>query len=404
LLKELNVKRLFLVAIKVVVGALFVAGAARGQDSKPQASFLAPSVAASAGAVLEKPEAPPQSNVIEDPMIKQASGCCGVPFRGVGGGGYSSGCYGSGAACYPGRRPCDLGCNADSVIGRLFGGVYESICCPDPCYEPAWILGANAALFQDSPRPVTQTRIRWDAGFTYRFPDAAEFFWGKVGTKGPANPSPSTHYNDLTLYQEIAANPMVSTFVEIPYRNIDPIGNPSAAGMGDMNVGVKTVLLDRELLLVAMQFRTYILTGNFTKGLGTGHVSLEPSLLAALKLTPTTYFQSQLAEWIPIGGTPGFQGNTFHYHFSVNQQLYQQGDFLTLMGTLELNGYTFRGQYTDFPGGAVVGLQGANYLNAGPGFRLMFCNRVDLGFGAAFGFGNGPGPEQIYRTELRIRF
>ena len=170
-----------------------------------------------------------------------------------------------------------------------------------------------------------------------------------------------------------------------------------------MNMGVKTVLLDRELLLVTMQFRTFVPAGNFTSGLGTGHVSLEPSLLAALKLGPNTYVQTQLADWIPLGGTPGFAGEVIHYHFSLNHNLYHQGDFLNVVGTVEFNGYSFRGEYTELDK-SVVGLGGSNYCNAGPGLRVQFCEKVDLGIGMGFGFGNGHGPAEIYRTELRIRF
>jgi hypothetical protein len=34
----------------------------------------------------------------------------------------------------------------------------------------------------------------------------------------------------------------------------------------------------------------------------------------------------------------------------------------------------------------------------------MFCDRCDIGVGMAFGFGNGHGPAQLYRTEFRLRF
>jgi hypothetical protein len=174
--------------------------------------------------------------------------------------------------------------------------------------------------------------------------------------------------------------------------------------MADMNLGVKTVLLDRELLLVTTQFRTFIPIGNFTAGLGTGHVSLEPSLMTALKLTPKCYLQTQLAEWIPLGGAPGFEGAVFHYHFALNHTLIHQGDCVHVVGTAELNGYSFRGQFTDFPSDKAVGLGGRNYANAGPGLRVMFCDRCDIGVGMAFGFGNGHGPAQLYRTEFRLRF
>ncbi len=335
-------------------------------------------------------------NPAVDPMVKQASGgCCGsAPRRDIGDYG------GSGEQCIPGRNCHPF--HDDTPCGRLFGGLYECLCCSDPCYEPSWIPAANAAFFQDSPRPVTQTRIRWDSVFNYGFPDSAEFFWGKIGTKGPKNATPSLSYGEVSLYQEIAAKG-ASMFIEMPYYSIEPVNNPGSAGFGDLNMGVKTVLLDRELLLVSMQFRTFVPAGNFTTGLGTGHVSLEPSLLAALKLTHSTYLQMQVADWIPIGGDSGFEGAVFHYHLSLNQNLWQHGDFLNLVGTAELNGYSFRGEFTN-TAGTLVGLDGSNYLNAGPGIRLQICDKFDLGLGAAFGFGNGHGPAQIYRTELRIRF
>ena len=81
-----------------------------------------------------------------------------------------------------------------------------------------------------------------------------------------------------------------------PYREIDPKPAvfeatkpfPESSGFGDLDIGTKSLLLDCELLQVAFQFITYIPTGDFHKGLGTGHVSLEPSILFALKLSPLT--------------------------------------------------------------------------------------------------------------------
>jgi hypothetical protein len=344
--------------------------------------------------------APAPPAPIVDPMVKPASGCCNVPPpAGLGEYGGCSSCNGNN--CVPGRKPCDFGC-PDSVFGRLFGGLCQEICCPDPCYEPSWIPAANAAFGQDSPRPVTQTRIRWDAAFNYNFPDSAEFFWAQETKKGPKSVAASLRYDSLSLYQEIAAKG-ASVFVEIPYYSISPDGAPSSAGFGDMNLGVKTVVFDRDLILVTTQFRTFIPIGNPTTGVGTGHVSLEPALLMALKICPTTYLQSEIAEWIPLGGTPGFAGAVFHYHFSLNQNLCHFGDCVNVVGTLEFNGYSMRGQFTD-AAGVVENLSGSNFYNAGPGLRVQFCDRCDIGVGAAFGFGDRHGPDQLYRTELRIRY
>jgi len=338
----------------------------------------------------------PPGTVVSDPNVKQAN----CPGCGQGGGDATGG-IGAGNPCVPGRKPCSI-CNDDTPWGKCICGIYDGICCPDPCYESRWIAEANAAFFQDSPRPVTQTRIRWDAGFGLGFPDTSEFFWAQEKVKGPGAAESALRYNSLSLYQEIAAKNF-SMFVEVPYLNVDPNINPSAAGLGDMNVGLKTVLLDRELLLVSFQFRTFIPTGNFSAGLGTGHVSLEPSVLAALKITSKTYLQMQLAEWIPVGGTPGFASGVFHYHASLNQSLYKKDDCFNIIATAEVNGFSYRGQFTDLAGNP-EGIGGSSYVNVGPGVRVVFCNRCDLGLGMGFGIGNDHGPEQIYRTEFRVRF
>jgi hypothetical protein len=404
-LKEFVVMRAMFAALKPSV-TTFLAGVlawsvsasmllAQGDKTTPAA--ILPS--------LTTPDAPaPANGGIVDPNVQPASGCASCGLRGSGGLLSYGGCSSCGGGdCYPGRKPCDLGFG-DSFCGRLFNGLCCEICCPDPCYEPSWIAAANAAFFQDSPRPVTQTRIRWDDVFHYNFPDTSEYLWKQEAPKGIGPKiSPYVNYNSLSLYQEVAAK-NASFFVEFPYYSIEPANNQSSAGFGDMNLGVKTVLFDRDLILITSQFRTYILMGNPTTGTGNGHVSLEPSILAALKLTPTTYLQMQLAEWIPLGGDPGFEGSIFHFHFSLNQQLCHYGECLNVVGTLEFNGYNFRGQFTDPTTGNLVDMAGSTFLSAGPGLRFQFCDRADLGFGMAFGFGNQHGPDQMYRTEFRIRY
>ena len=168
-------------------------------------------------------------------MVQQASCSCGA--------GHAPGAadYGrSNLGCVPGRQ-CNW-CGSDSCLGRLCGGFYDNICCPDPCYEPRWIAEANAAFFQDSPRPTTQTLLRWDAGRHYGFPDTAEYFWPEINVKGPKRPTPYLNYNDLDLYQEIGTK-TASMFIQMAYRNFSTPNDPGEAGMGDMSLGVKTVLL-----------------------------------------------------------------------------------------------------------------------------------------------------------------
>lgn len=307
-------------------------------------------------------------------------------------------CGGSPGNCVPGRLHCCSACDGSTFLGRVFCGFYESLCCPDPCYEPRWIAQANSAMFVESPRPITHTRIRWDYGDNFTFPDTAEFFWAKIGGKGPAAPAPTQiRYHDLTLYQEVAAG-AAGVSIEIPYRSNDP-----GSGFADMVVGTKAMLFDQEILQVTFMFRTFIPIGKSAKGLGTGHVSLEPSLLSALKLTPNTYLQSQISEWIPIGGDPAHSGSILHYHFALNQVLFRPIEDVSLIGSVEFMGYSFQdGQFT-LPAGGVNDANGIGWFYVGPGVRFVVCDKVDLGFGAAFAL-DRHGPEQIYRTEFRFRF
>jgi hypothetical protein len=252
---------------------------------------------------------------------------------------------------------------------------------------------------------VTQLRIRWDSVLNYTFPDRSEFFWGRIGVKGPANPEVGLRYNQLNLYSETAIEGKASVIVNIPYLSVDPDINNHAAGFGDMVIGAKTLIFDCELLQVATQFLTYLPVGNFNRGLGTGHVSLEPSLLATLKLTRDTYLQGQISEWIPIGGDTTYQGSILHYHLSLDQVLWRILPDVPLIGTLEFNGYSFQdGAFTDPVLGPFQKSSGDTYLSLGPGIRMDICKKIDFGIGTAFAVGDHHGPEQTYRFEFRWRF
>jgi hypothetical protein len=259
-------------------------------------------------------------------------------------------------------------------------------------------------------------RFRWDNAFDFKNPDRAEFFWARFGQKGPRNVVRRFDYSELSLYMEGAAGNF-GFFINSPYREIDPepavfeLGKPfpEVSGFADIDVGTKSLLLDCELLQVAFQFRTYIPTGDFHKGLGTGHVSLEPSILFTLKLSPRTYLQGQLSYWIPIGGDNEFEGNVFHCHFSLNRELWCITPNLLLVGTAEINEWTpINGEYTstDFQiDGKNVGIgAAAAMVSAGPGLRLFICDKIDVGVGTAFAFTGDRWAEEFIRAEFRWRF
>ncbi len=355
-----------------------------------------------------------------------------VPVR-EGGPGFQTCSSCRGAGCVPGRKPC-YPYEGNTLFGRFCAEIYSSICCPDPCYEPGWVAAANAAFFVDYARPRTVMRFRNDYGWDLQFPDRNEFFWAreqiqkntppsKTGTftsipggVGPGRPStfpktkpflgqPSLRYDQLTFYSETATSTRASLFVELAYRTVTPKLGGYHAGFADMNIGTKGVLLDTELLLLTMQFRTYLPTGQSGSGLGTGHISLEPSLLASLKLSPNAYFQGQLSEWIPIGGDNNYQGAIIHYHGSYNQVLFRFAPDSPLIATFEGVGYTFQdGAYTNPAIGPYVKSSGTTYYNLGAGLRAVISNAVDFGVGVLAPVTPNHWGDPTLRVEFRILY
>jgi hypothetical protein len=343
------------------------------------------------------------------------------PVGGCGGGGPCACSDDSCASCLckPGKTNqcyCGNGCS-DSFLGRLGGGFIDCICCPDPCYEGSWNYVANAAFFQDTVRPQTYTRLRWDSGSDLRTPERAEFFWAKpgvLGGRGPKNIETRVDYDELSLYQEVSAG-NISLFVNAPYRAVDPDNNPGHSNFGDIDLGTKTLLLDCDLMQLSFQFRTYIPSGISRNGLGTGHTSLEPSMLASIKLMQDTYLQTQVAYWIPIGGDQTYEGATWWYGASLNRQWFKRGPF-TLISTAEFNGWTFTdgavaippvpGGPTPSPANAAAfsGRAETTYITLGGGMRLVICDKFDIGFGSSFAVTENHFADQLYRTEFRVKY
>ncbi len=345
-----------------------------------------------------------------DPQIRQAECTSCGGFHGGGDGTFGPTFCGTGG-CIAGRKPCTVPPESCTLMGAFCRNLYESLCCPDPCYEPGWVPAANAAFFTDYARPWTVTRIRFDRGWFMTAPNRNEYFL-KNAPLSPVHPpnlkmAPSLSFSQLYLYQEIASA-RGSFFIEMPYRQISPRFGPTSAGFGDLNLGVKSLWFDTELLVVSFQFKTYIPTGNSMAGLGTGHVSLEPSVLASLQLTESTYLQGQIAQWIPIAGTQGIAGGVFGSFFSLNQILYKYTPNSMLIGTFEADTWSFQnGGYTGITGpnnkNGHFGSQGS-YCNIGPGLRMSLCNQIDFGGAITFPVTSGRWGDPYLRVEMRFLF
>ena len=381
-------------------------------------------------------------------ILVQGCSSCGKGTIGSGGGLGAGGSHLSGGSatcgpegCTPGRHNCYPWEHNKTFAGRMAGAMYEALCCPDPCYEGKWIPLADSAFYSDSIRPISQQKLRWDIGRNLVNPTRNAYMFAP----NPIFPYPvqSLNYNDVYISTEIATGGF-SILSDISYRTLSI--NPSEGGgaFGDMMIGTKSLLFDTELIQIAMEFKTFLPTGNFTSGYGTGHVSLEPSLLACLKLKEKTYLQGQISEWIPFGSTTppvGTAGSLLHTHLSLNHVLHEVNPDIPIIGTLEYTGYYFQAggnqDVTSIPstgsstsstnsstnnfygsssssssssssGTASLPItysSGISYQYIGPGLRMFMGSHYDMGVGAQFALsGNNRFAEQLYRVEFRLRY
>ena len=149
----------------------------------------------------------------------------------------------------------------------------------------------------------------------------------------------------------------------------------------------------------------YVLSGSFSKGLGTGHMGLEPGLISGIRLSQATYAVAQVAEYIPLGGDQDYQGAHLRYNFSLNHILWQPAKDVQLIGTLELNGITWQdGAFTDAVDGPLQKLSGQTAISMGCGGRLFFCDKFDAGIGCLFGVTGKYWAREQMRFEVRSRF
>jgi len=384
-------------------------------------------------------------------ILVQGCSSCGKGTIGSGGGLGAGGSHLSGGSatcgpegCTPGRHNCYPWEHNKTFAGRMAGAMYEALCCPDPCYEGKWIPLADSAFYSDSIRPISQQKLRWDIGRNLVNPTRNAYMFAP----NPIFPYPvqSLNYNDVYLSTEIATGGF-SILSDISYRTLSIDPSEGGGAFGDMMIGTKSLLFDTELIQIAMEFKTFLPTGNFTAGFGTGHVSLEPSLLVCLKLKEKTYLQGQVSEWIPLGSTTppvGTAGSLLHAHLSLNHVLHEVNPDIPIIGTLEYSGYYFQAGgnqdvstiptgssstsssttpatnnfYASSSSGSSSGTSvttpslpfsyssGISYqYNIGPGLRMFMGSHYDMGVGAQFALsGNNRFAEQLYRVEFRLRY
>jgi hypothetical protein len=322
---------------------------------------------------------------------------------------------------------------------------------PAPPRESKSKIPGSMVGYIDDPIVTTQIRIRFDDAFEDQFPDRSEFFYAKCGcythlnipqlagtplsrAYDPNAPGPglgvpnSINFQQLFMNLEYSPHRRFSAVVEVPIRWLQPQGFqplPPAmlgflpfsnqGGLGDVTAGLKFAAVATEHTYVTFQLKGYFPSGDASRGLGTNHYSVEPSLLLYQQLSSRFTLEGQIGDWHPIGGSAGvpisgsegFAGDVFFYGIGPSYKLYQ-GNHIGLAPVVELFGWHVNGGFETQPGGTVDGaaneVSGMNIVNLKVGVRtsIGFHNSFYVGFGQALTHDDWY--KHIVRLEYRYSF
>jgi hypothetical protein len=294
----------------------------------------------------------------------------------------------------------------------------------------------------DNPIVENQIRVRFDAAFEDQFPDRSEFFYAKCACyrglqtaippafdpnapgPGPGVPT-AINYQQLMINVEYSPHRRFSAFAEVPIRwlqaqGFQPIppfpGFSNQSGLSDVTAGFKYAAVASEGTYLTFQLKSYFPSGDASRGLGTNHYSVEPSLLLYHALSERWTVEGQIGDWHPIGGSAGvpisgsegFAGDVFFYGIGPSYKLYQ-GNHIGLVPVVELFGWHVVSGFQTQPvtgttDGAASEVSGMDIVNLKAGVRtnIGFHSSVYVGFGQALTHDDWY--KHLIRAEYRYSF
>lgn len=266
---------------------------------------------------------------------------------------------------------------------------------------------SSAVGYIDPALPISQIRLRVDSAYDDNRPERAEFFYMKGGL-----PAPETRVNfqEIRSYLEYAVTPRLSGFMEVPVRFLNPEINANQWGLSDIDFGAKYAVRYCDSQIVTTQLRVYTPTGNGTKGLGTGHATIEPGILAYQRVTDRLNLEGEFKAWIPVGGSD-FAGNVLRAGIGTSYQVYQNR-WMRVLPVAEFVGWTvLNGKDTAFPE-VTENAAGQTIVNAKFGVRTMLgqpvgngiLSRADVYAGYGRALTGDVWYKDIMRFELRVRY
>ncbi len=273
---------------------------------------------------------------------------------------------------------------------------------PPATEDEGLTVRGSSVGYIDTAAVGNQLFFRSDFGYGFTFPNRAEFFYPRNRPTGRGLPlaERSIDFQDLMVHVEGTLGQRVSAFIEAGSRFLNPDVNANAVGWSDTVVGLKYALLATPDKLATFQLRTYIPTGIANRGLGTGHVSLEPGLLGFVNVTDRLGLAGEFRCWVPIDGS-AFAGTVLRYGLGTRYTLWERGN-RRVSPTLEFIGWTvLAGQESQLGLDGLV-LQrpaaGVTVVNVKVGARVDVSDR----FGIYAGYGRALTGEQWYKDMLRV--
>jgi hypothetical protein len=259
----------------------------------------------------------------------------------------------------------------------------------------------------DSAIPGNVLRFRFDAAYGDHHPSRGEFFWAR-GPGGPGVPLPERNvdYQDLMGYLELLFGEHCSFFAEVPTRFLNPEVNNNTAGLGDVNAGLRWAFVHSEDCVLTAQFRTYAPSGDVHRGLGTGHVSLEPALLLFKPLTDTLTLEGEVRYWLPVGDA-GFGGDLIRYGIGLDWRCFEN-EWCRVTPVIETVGWTFLHGTDAFVGPDGIpttrDATGETIVNLKVGMRLGIGEHCDIYGGWGRPLTGDRWYQNTWRLELRLVF
>lgn len=260
----------------------------------------------------------------------------------------------------------------------------------------------HAPLILDTTQPRNQLRFRTDFGFGLQFPDRNEYYWA-------ADPVGPGYQGDIDTRQfnfmfEIGSDAF-SVQTEFPIQGYSPEFGDGHSAFGDIRITQKTRVLDAERLQIAQMFRLHTPSGNKRIGAGTGHVSMEPGVLARYRYTDWTYLHAELKYWLPLGANPEAAGDVLTYGFGLST-VWHETLSTAIIPTLEMQSINFLAGQKTGPFGSIR-VDDDNTAMLMPGIRFTQdkggdIGAIDCGVGLGFGFSHQRYYDTLLRFEVRL--